>query len=105
MKHKKYIVHEVRGGLMEDPDFHYHDEEEIIADSKEEAVAIYDRRNSCYYFSGSVKEKIGKTDEPKTSDEPLNKEKHKNRIEFYNGEDVRWKKHDKIFRRRKNETK
>ena len=35
--HNKYLVHEVRGGLMEDPDFHYHNEEVIIADSKEEA--------------------------------------------------------------------
>ena len=46
MKHKKYIVHEVRGGLMEDPEFHYHNPERIVADSLDEAVAIYDRRNS-----------------------------------------------------------
>jgi len=87
-KHNKYLVHEVRGGLMEDPEFHYHNEEEIIADSKKEAVAIYDRRNSLYYFTGSVKFKFGQTDEPKTSNKPLDEEKNKHRIEFY-GRDVK----------------
>ena len=90
MKHNKYLVREVRGGLMEDPDFHYHNEEEIIADSREEAIAIYDRRNSLYYFTGNCKFMIGQTDEPKTSDEPLSKEKNEHRIEFY-GRDVKWK--------------
>ena len=90
MKHNKYIVHEVRGGLMEDPDFHYHNPEEIIAGSSEEAVAIYDRRHSCYYFTGSVESIWEETNEPKTSDEPLYEEKNQHRIEFY-GEDRRWK--------------
>jgi len=91
MKHKKYIVHEVRGGLMEDPKFHYHNPERIVADSLDEAVAIYDRRNSLYYFTGKVTGKLGPTDEPKTSDKPLNKEEHKHRIEYY-GEDVKGSK-------------
>ena len=90
MNHNKYLVHEVRGGLMEDPEFHYHNEEEIIADSREEASDIYDRRHSCYYFTGSVESTLGQTDEPKTSDEPLSEEKNQHRIEFY-GEDRRWK--------------
>ena len=83
---KKYIVHEVRGGLMEDPEFHYHNPEEIVAESADEARRIYDRRNGLYYFTGSIKAKLGKTDEPKTSRKPLDKEKNKHRIEFY-GED------------------
>ncbi len=84
---KKYIVHEVRGGLMEDPDFHYHNPEEIVAESEKEAVAIYDRRNSLYYFTGSIKSKLGETEESKTSNKPLSEEKNKHRIEFY-GKDV-----------------
>ena len=89
MKHNKYIVHEVRGGLMEDPDFHYHNPEKIIAGSKEEAIAIYDRRNSLYYFTGNIVGQLGQTDEPKTSDEPLDEEKNQHRIEFY-GEDRKY---------------
>jgi hypothetical protein len=88
MKHQKYIVHEVRGGLMEDPDFHYHNPEEIIADSEDEAIAIYDRRNSLYYFTGNIESYIGETSEPKTSNEPLDEEGNKHRIKFY-GKDIR----------------
>ena len=90
MKLNKYIVHEVRGGLMEDPDFHYHHPEEIIAESRKEAIAIYDRRNSLYYFTGNVKAELGETSEPKTSKKPLSKKKNKHRIEYY-GEDLKWK--------------
>ena len=75
---------------MEDSDFHYHNEEEIIAGSRKEAVAIYDRRNSMYYFTGSVRTELEETDEPKTSDEPLDKVRNQHRIDFYN-RDKRWK--------------
>ena len=85
---KKYIVHEVRGGLMEDPEFHYHNPEEIVAESSDEAKRIYDRRNSLYYFTGSIKTKLGKTTEPKTSRKPLSAERNEHRIEFY-GKDVK----------------
>ena len=92
MKNKIYVVHEVRGGLMEDPDFHYHNPEKIIAGSKEEATAIYDRRHSLYYFTGSVKSTLEETDKAKTSDEPLNQEDHQHRINFYH-KDKKWSKY------------
>ena len=54
-KHKlTFTVAEVRGGLMEDPDFHYHNYQEIKAYTKEEAVKIYEKKNNCNYFYGKV---------------------------------------------------
>jgi len=85
---KKYIVHEVRGGLMEDPSFHYHNPEEIVAESKEEARKIYDERHSLFYFTGNIKTELGETDEPKTSDKPLSYFAHADRIKYY-GKDLK----------------
>lgn len=49
-----YIVAECQGGLMEDPEFHYHNYQLIRADSKDEAMRTYDFINDCSYFRGVV---------------------------------------------------
>lgn len=49
-----YIVAECRGGLMEDPDIHYHNYQLIRADSEDEARRTYNFINDCSYFYGSV---------------------------------------------------
>lgn len=49
-----YIVAECRGGLMKDPEFHYHNYQLIRADSSDEATRKYNKLNNCTYFYGSV---------------------------------------------------
>ena len=49
-----YVVALCCGGLMEDPEFHYHDYQIIRADSKDEAEDKYNKLNNCSYFYGSV---------------------------------------------------
>jgi hypothetical protein len=49
----KYLIAEARGGLMEMPEFTYHNPETIIAHSKEEAIKIYNKKNNCNYFYGT----------------------------------------------------
>ena len=49
-----YIVALRCGGLMEDPEIHYHDYQIIRADSRVEAVYKYNVLNNCNYFNGNV---------------------------------------------------
>ena len=49
-----YVVAECQGGLMEDPEFHYHNYQLIRADSPREAERKYNELNNCEYFYGSV---------------------------------------------------
>lgn len=49
-----YVVALCCGGLMEDPEFHYHDYQIIRADSRDEARCKYNELNNCGYFYGSV---------------------------------------------------
>ena len=49
-----YVVALCCGGVMEDPDFHYHDYQIIRANSKDEARDKYNKLNNCSYFYGSV---------------------------------------------------
>lgn len=48
----KYLVALQVGGIMEQPHFTYQDIQEIEADS--EAVKLYNSRNNCNYFYGTV---------------------------------------------------
>ncbi len=52
-----FTVAECRGGIMEDPDFHYHNYQDIIAYTDKEAIKIYNKKNNCDYYYGSI---IGK---------------------------------------------
>ena len=49
-----YLVAECRGGLMEDPDIHYHNYQLIRADSEDKARRTYSFLNDCSYFYVSV---------------------------------------------------
>lgn len=49
-----YVVALCCGGVMEDPEFHYHDYQLIHADSPDEARQKYDDLNNCSYYCGSV---------------------------------------------------
>lgn len=49
-----YIVALCCGGVMEDPEFHYHDYQIIHADSKNEAIQKYNKLNDCNYYYGSI---------------------------------------------------
>lgn len=53
-----YVVALCCGGLMEDPEFHYHNYQIIRADSKREAEEKYNKLNNCSYFYGSVMGKV-----------------------------------------------
>lgn len=53
-----YIVAECQGGLMEDPEFHYHNYQLIRADSADEAERKYNELNDCTYFYGQVMSQV-----------------------------------------------
>ena len=53
-----YLVALCCGGLMEDPEFHYHDYQVIKADSEDEARQKYNEINKCSYFYGRVLGKV-----------------------------------------------
>ena len=53
-----YVVAECRGGIMEDPEFHYHNYQLIRADSADEAVRAYNFINDCQYFYGCVMHQV-----------------------------------------------
>jgi len=56
---KKYLVALSVGGLMEMPKINYTDFQVIEADSRNEAVGIYNKKNNCSYFYGTcMAEKI-----------------------------------------------
>jgi len=50
----KYLVALASGGLMEHPGIEYSEQEVIEANSQEEAAKIYNEKNKCSYFCGSV---------------------------------------------------
>ena len=64
----KYLVALQVGGIMEQPHFTYQDIQEIEADSKEEAVKLYNSRNKCNYFYGTV---VGQDGVQTTFNEPV----------------------------------
>ena len=43
------------GGLMESPRITYEDEQVIYADNEEEARKIYNERNHCSYYYGTIR--------------------------------------------------
>lgn len=49
-----YEVATCCGGIMEDPEIHYENYQYIAANSKEEAVKIYNEKNNCSYYYGRV---------------------------------------------------
>lgn len=49
-----YLVALECGGIMEDPEVHYHNYQIIRADSENEAVEKYNKINKCNYFYGHV---------------------------------------------------
>lgn len=49
-----YLVALCCGGLIEDPEIHYHNYQIIRADSEEEAVKKYNEINKCSYFYGDI---------------------------------------------------
>ena len=49
----KYLVALCSGGIMENPEITYSDFEVIDADSIEEAVEKYNKKNNCSYFYGT----------------------------------------------------
>lgn len=53
-----YVVAECQGGLMEDPEIHYHNYQLIRADSADEARRKYNKLNNCTYFYGSVMHQV-----------------------------------------------
>ena len=53
-----YVIALCCGGLMEDPDFHYHNFQMIRADTEYEAVEKYNELNNCGYFYGRVMSRI-----------------------------------------------
>jgi len=81
-KHTRYSVATLCGGIMEDPELHYENQAIIIASSKEEAEEIYNKRFSCYYYTGQVLSELGGTNEPKTSSEYINKETERGKREW-----------------------
>lgn len=55
----KYLVALSVGGLMECPDFTYSDFDVIVANSRNEATEIYNKKHDCSYFYGTcMAEKI-----------------------------------------------
>lgn len=50
----KYLVALAVGGVMEHPEFEYHDRQVIEAPSEKEACRIYNEKNKCSYFYGKV---------------------------------------------------
>lgn len=53
-----YLVALCCGGIMEDPEFHYHNFQVIKANTKEEAVETYNKINNCSYYYGTVIKQI-----------------------------------------------
>ena len=49
-----YVVALECGGVMEDPEFHYHDYQLIFANSREEAREKYNILNDCSYYYSCV---------------------------------------------------
>lgn len=56
-KEHKYVVAMQCGGVMEDPNIHYENEQIITAMSEKEAEDKYNKKNKCSYYYGKV---IGK---------------------------------------------
>jgi len=55
----KYLVALSVGGLMEMPDFTYSDFDVIDANSRDEAMEIYNKKHNCsYFYGGCMAEKI-----------------------------------------------
>ena len=50
----RYLVAQLCGGVMEDPDMHYRNFQIIRADSEIEAKSKYDEINNCQYYYGNV---------------------------------------------------
>ena len=51
---QKYTVALQIGGIMEQPHFTYENYQVIEATSEKEATDIYNKRNNCSYFYGTV---------------------------------------------------
>jgi len=64
----RYTVALQVGGTMEQPYFTYQDHQEITANSRQEAVTLYNKRNNCSYFYGTV---VGKNGNITKHDEPV----------------------------------
>lgn len=56
-KHR-YLVAQLCGGIMEDPDIYHRNFQIIRADSEIEAKSKYDEINNCRYYYGNVIRKI-----------------------------------------------
>ena len=78
----KYIVSQKIGGMMEDQIVKSINPETIVANSKEEAVEIYNHRHSCYY--GSVDEVLGNIISHITEKVILDSRKAQERQEYLN---------------------
>ena len=50
----RYLVAQLCGGVMEDPDMYYRNFQIIRADSEIEAKSKYDEINNCQYYYGNV---------------------------------------------------
>lgn len=50
----KYLVAVKVGGIMEQPHITYEKVQVIEAESEEDAVKIYNKKNNCSYFYGTV---------------------------------------------------
>jgi hypothetical protein len=59
MKH--YLIALQTGGLMEDPVMKHSGHEWIEADSRDKAVAIYNKKHHCFYFYGACVAEEGDT--------------------------------------------
>lgn len=53
-KEHHYKVAMLCGGVMEDPNFYYEDEQIITAKSEKEAEEKYNKTNNCNYYYGKV---------------------------------------------------
>ncbi|HWY09698.1 MAG TPA: hypothetical protein VN026_00160 [Bacteroidia bacterium] len=49
----RYLIAEAVGGLMEMPEFSYNNPQVIEANSRDESINIYNKKNNCSYFYGT----------------------------------------------------
>ena len=57
-KHAYVVALCCGGGVMEDPEFHYHNYQLVRANSADEARRKYNALNGCTYYYGSVMHQV-----------------------------------------------
>jgi len=99
----KYKIEQSFGGVMEQPEITYYNEDTIVASNEKEAKDIYNTIHSSRNWSGYIKERLGETNEPKTEAIPLDMNKHRMMLkeierkkEVYRQQDIAREERNKI---------